>query len=229
LPRSWFAQGALALAPKLLGQLLCCDTEEGAAVGRIVEVEAYVGPHDRAAHSFADRPSTRTRVQYDAGGKAYNYLIYGMYVCFNITCAPPGHPQCVLVRALEPLAGEPLMRSRCRSGQTVRTHTLCQGPGKLTRALGIGMQHYGVDLLDPESGVRLERGKLVQPAQVLATPRINVGYAGDDALRPWRFFVAGSPAVSGRKSFNADAVPLLALTGEAFAIEGRAVGAKRHT
>lgn len=196
LPRSFYARGSLALAPDLLGRVLVHDAPEGRTSGIIVEVEAYCGPEDRAAHSYGNRRTRRTRVMFGPPGRAYIFFIYGMHYCFNVVAAGVGEPEAVLVRALEPLDGVSLMARRRRipvkrADDLVR---LTNGPGKLTAALGIDMELYGEDL----TGERLflEEGRPVAPQEIVTSPRIGVAYAGEWASRPWRFTLAGSPYVS---------------------------------
>jgi DNA-3-methyladenine glycosylase len=205
LDREFFQQRAVELAPRLLGMVLSAESPEGACGGRIVEVEAYAGPEDRAAHSYGNRKSKRTAVQMGPGGFAYTYLIYGMHVCFNVVCAPKGKPEAVLIRALEPLSGVELMvRRRFGDVRPRRGLTdLCRGPGNLARALGITMEDYGADLL--AGRIRITAPTPEVTLQIRTSPRINVDYAGPDAAHEWRFFVEGSPFVSGPRSRPAPA------------------------
>ncbi|MBM3738451.1 MAG: DNA-3-methyladenine glycosylase, partial [Acidobacteria bacterium] len=132
LARSFYAQPAQDVAAALIGQILVHRPGRGRLLaGRIVEAEAYLGLADRAAHAYAGR-TPRTKVLFGPPGHAYVYLIYGMYHCLNFVTEPEGSPGCVLIRALEPLAG--ILDERC------------DGPGRLTRALGVGLGHYGRDL-----------------------------------------------------------------------------------
>jgi len=196
LPAAFFRRSALALAPDLLGLILACETDAGLAAGRIVEVEAYCGPTDLAAHSAGGRRTARNEMMYGAGGHAYVYFIYGMHWCVNVVAATPGRPEAVLLRGLEPLYGTDLMWAR--RGAHVPESALARGPGNLTRALGIDRALNGADLrrgalrvLRPAGG----RG-IPQPQDVVRSRRIGVAYAGEWAERPWRFSVRGSPCVS---------------------------------
>lgn len=196
LPQAFFRRSALALAPDLLGLVLVHETEEGVAAGRVVEVEAYCGPADLAAHSAGGRRTARNEVMYGPAGRAYVYFVYGMHWCVNVVAALPGAPEAVLLRGLEPLHGIDLMRAR--RGGHVAIAALARGPGNLTRALGIDRTRNGADLR--RGALRLLRppGGRGIPAQsdVVASPRIGVAYAGAWAALPWRFSVRGNASVS---------------------------------
>ena len=194
-PGTLFSGGTVAVARRLLGCVLVHDTPEGRAAGRIVETEAYLR-NDPACH--ASRGMTpRTQVMFGPPGHAYVYLIYGMYWCFNVVTGPPGVGEAVLVRALEPLEGVPLMAAR-RGTDDVRK--LCSGPGKLVLALGIGKGENGADLregplqiLSPGSYPR-EKGKGASGrAKIQVTTRIGIRAAAE---LPLRFYVEGNPFVS---------------------------------
>lgn len=185
LPREFYARPADLVAPDLLGATLRVVGPTGAVrAGRIVEVEAYVGEADRACH--ARRGLTpRTRTLYGAPGTAYVYLVYGVHELFNVVCQPPGVPHAVLVRAVELLSrgDEDAAESDAAAGA---------GPGKLTRALHIGLGHDGVALGAPP--ITIHPGN--PPAAVAVGPRVGVGYAGAWAEAPLRFWDPASAAVS---------------------------------
>jgi DNA-3-methyladenine glycosylase len=195
LPRSFYLQPTLRVARALLGKTLVHETADGVTAGRIVEVEAYRGPADRAAHSAGGRRTARNEVMYGPPGHAYVYFIYGMHFCVNVVCQAAGVPEAVLVRALEPVEGEALMRRR-RGLPDAPAARLCRGPGALCRALGITRSENGADLV--RGALRVLDGGGPSARAVVRTARIGVDYAGADALRPWRFTVRGSSAVSGR-------------------------------
>jgi len=197
LPRRFYLAPTLRVARGLLGKVLVHATPAGIAAGRIVEVEAYRGPADRAAHSWGGRRSPRNEVMYGPPGHAYVYFIYGMHFCMNVVTQPVGRPEAVLLRALEPLVGEALMRARRKLGPDVPAWRLCRGPGALCQALGITREENGADLV--RSRLRILDGAPVPGARVVRTARVGVDYAGVDAARPWRFAVRGSRAVSGRR------------------------------
>jgi DNA-3-methyladenine glycosylase len=175
--------------------VLVHDTPEGLTAGCIVEVEAYRGPADRAAHSSGGRRTARNEVMYGTAGHAYVYFIYGMHHCVNVVCQPPDVPEAILLRALEPLAGEALMRRRRRLSHAPAWR-LCRGPGALCQAMGIGRAQNGADLT--RGALRILDAPAVPAPRVRRTSRVGVAYAGADAARPWRFLVRGSPAVSVR-------------------------------
>jgi DNA-3-methyladenine glycosylase len=197
LPRSFYLRPTLRVARALLGKVLVHDAPGGRTTGRIVEVEAYRGVTDRAAHTWGGRRSARNEVMWGEGGHAYVYFVYGMHHCVNVVCRAAGVPEAVLVRALEPLEGEALMRARRHlpSGPAWR---LCRGPGALCQALGITRAQNGADLVGGPLGIL--DAPAVPGAQVARTVRIGVAYAGPDAERPWRLLVRGSRAVSGRRA-----------------------------
>jgi DNA-3-methyladenine glycosylase len=161
------------------------------ASGRIVETEAYLGEHDPACHAAGPGLTDRTRPLYGAPGIAYVYFIYGVHWCFNAVTRAHGQPSAVLVRALEPLEGMPLMRLRRPAAKTDRD--LTNGPGKLCAALAIGPHHNGISLQEPP--VMIKRG-ITYPHNAVATgPRIGITKAAD---WPLRWYVASSPYVSVR-------------------------------
>src|SRR5262249_7030575 len=139
LNRSFYQRSTIEVARDLLGTILL----HGATSGRIVEVEAYLGEGDLAAHA-ASGPTNRNRVIFGPPGHAYVYFIYGMYECLNIVAEPAGVAGCVLIRALEPVEGIATMQERRRTAR--RVEDLANGPGKLTRALGITLKDNGCDV-----------------------------------------------------------------------------------
>ncbi|HLO26046.1 MAG TPA: DNA-3-methyladenine glycosylase [Geobacteraceae bacterium] len=193
LPREFYLRDARTVARELLGQELVHVSSEGVASGFIVETEAYLGVVDRASHAFGDRRSRRTAVMYEEGGRAYIYLIYGMYWCLNFTVQGVGTPEAVLIRALQPVTGIDLMAKR-RNSDGKRPADLANGPGKLCRALGIDGSLYGEDLCGNVLFVR--QRPLVSPGEIAVVRRVNVDYAGEDAHREWRFYLKGNPCVS---------------------------------
>jgi len=162
----------------------------GPTAGIIVETEAYLGGDDLAAHS-ARGITDRTRVIFGPPGHAYVYFIYGMYECLNLVCEPEGKPGCVLIRALEPLAGLELMRQRRPAAR--KPEDLASGPGKLTLAMGITRSQNGADVTRGSLVVRAPGDPLT--IEIAVSPRIGIRQSAD---LPLRFFIRGSPFVSGK-------------------------------
>ena len=194
LPRAFYTRGAVSVARDLLGKKLVRLGCMGETSGLIVEAEAYAGRGDAACHSYkragpAPLKTHRTDVMFGPGGYAYVYLIYGMYNCFNVVTGAPGEPEAVLIRALEPREGICFMKER-RNTRDVKK--LCSGPGKLCMALDITRAHYGADLCAAAGPVVISNGEPVSDDRILTTPRINVNYAGEAALLPYRFILKDS-------------------------------------
>lgn len=181
LRRSFFERDTLTVARELLGNVLVCENPEGTCRGVITETEAYLGELDDAAHSYRGK-TERVRVLYTQKGCIYIYFIYGKYFCLNFSSGPEGVPECVLIRALYPIEGIELMRKR-RNMEKIES--LCSGPGKLCIAMGLGKEHYGVDLCSPDSKIYLEYGKTLPVSEAL--PRIGIDYAEKCRDMPWRF------------------------------------------
>jgi DNA-3-methyladenine glycosylase len=174
LPRSFYARGTVEVARDLLGKVI----RHGPASARIVETEAYLGIGDAAAHS-ARGPTPRTKVIFGPPGHVYVYLIYGMHYCLNIVAEPKGTAGCVLIRAVEPMGA--VADAACSSN----------GPGKLTRALGITLDHYGVDLT--RGPITLHPPTDQASFEIGISPRIGISQAAD---LPLRFFIRGNRFVS---------------------------------
>ena len=184
------------VARLLLGTLLVRDDRHELRVARIVETEAYAGPEDRASHARAGRTS-RTGVMFGPPGHAYVYLVYGMHHCLNVVCASEGEAGAVLIRAVEPVAGVAAMRT-ARGRPTDPAARLAAGPARTCQALDVDRRHDGLDLLS-DRGLWLasDGSDAIPDSAILIGPRIGVGYAGPVwAMRPWRFGIAGSPALS---------------------------------
>lgn len=197
LPRDFYARPTLEVARELIGKLLVHETPAGLASGVIVETEAYIGESDPACHA-APGPTKRNAPLYGPPGIAYVYLNYGIHYLINAVTEPDGWPAAVLIRALEPFEGEPLMRRRRARGTARRAadleqFALCRGPGNLTRALGISLLQNQRDL--SSSDLRIEDAGL-PPRGVQWSRRIGINVGVE---QEWRCYAADSEAVSGRK------------------------------
>jgi DNA-3-methyladenine glycosylase len=189
---AWFDRPAASLALDLLGSRLVHDAAEGSVGGRIVEVEAYRGPEDLAAHSSRGE-TPRNSVMFGRPGHLYVYLIYGLHHCLNVVAGPGTKPEAVLIRALA--LDEGIELARQRRGPTATDIRLASGPGNCGRALGVDRRLNGLDLLD--GPMRVEP-RLGPPPTISVGPRIGVAYAGAWASRPLRFWITDDPHVSGR-------------------------------
>ncbi len=198
LGEKFFQRDTESLARALLGTVLVHETKEGTSAGRVVEVEMYRGVKDRAAHSHSGVPTARTQVMFGAPGHAYVYFIYGMHYCLNVVAAAEGVGEAILLRALEPLAGLELMTARRHLTWPLPTgslRTLTNGPGKLAQALAIAKEQYGWSLWKPPLYFYTGTSPLL-PEEIAEGPRVNVGYAGEAAQYPWRFWIRGNAFVS---------------------------------
>jgi DNA-3-methyladenine glycosylase len=200
LPRGFFEASPERVGPRLLGKVLACYTPGGVLAGRIVEVEAYLGPHndppDPAAHAHRG-PTPRNRVLFGPAGHAYVYAIYGRYSCMNVSCEVEGHAGCVLLRALEPVMGLAQMAVNRGLEAGAAARLLTSGPSRLCQALGLTRPgHNGVDLTDSGSALQI-RDDGFAVGEVLVTARIGIHEAVD---WPLRFALMGHTCVSGPKS-----------------------------
>jgi DNA-3-methyladenine glycosylase len=197
VPRQLYLGPPDVVARALLGKLLVRTSQP--MVGRIVEVEAYFGERDPAAHSFAGK-TARNAVLFGPPGHAYVYFIYGMHFCLNVSCEPDGRAGCILVRALEPICGLETMaigRGLAAPGHTRKAViSLTSGPGRLCQAFGVTRERdNGVDLTAPQSDLQIQDDGFVA-REAVVTPRIGIT---KDAERAARFIIAGNPFVSGRR------------------------------
>ena len=203
MTRGFFEAAPEVVAPRLLGKLLVHRTKAGILAGRIVEAEAYLGPHndppDPAAHSHRG-PTPRNLVLFGPAGHAYVYHIYGRYFCMNISCEVEGRAGCVLLRALEPVAGIAQMARNRGLEADAPARMLTSGPSRLCQALGITRaEHNGLDLLDSGSVLQVQDDGR-PAAEVVVTRRIGLSVAVD---WPMRFAVAGHKCVSGPSTLSA--------------------------
>ncbi|MFC4619042.1 DNA-3-methyladenine glycosylase [Camelliibacillus cellulosilyticus] len=201
---SFFKTPTLELSKRLLGAELIHETAHGPIGGTIVEVEAYLGPEDRAAHSYGGRRTKRTEVMFGPPGRAYLYKIYGMHVCLNVVSGPIGKPEAVLIRALEPTYGIEKMIdnrgihvSRDSHGQwrLNQLKGLTNGPGKLVKALALTMDFYNHDLAKPPLTITPPE-KAIAEHHIGVGPRIGIDNTGEARAYPYRFWIKGHPFVS---------------------------------
>ncbi|MEI6429156.1 MAG: DNA-3-methyladenine glycosylase [Pseudanabaena sp. ELA607] len=222
LPRDFYLQNTFKVAQNLLGTYLCTQINHQITAGKIVETEAYIGAIDYAAHSYPNKRTKRTAIQFGLGGYAYIFLIYGMYPQFCVVTEDYNICNVVLIRALEPIIGMEVMQERRKinskkgtSQGVIQTKQIANGPGKLCIALGITTAMYGSDLC----GAPIWLSAATEPvadALIMATPRIGIDYAGEFALKPWRFYLDGNDYVSRQ---HGAAIPLNWLSSDAFEIE----------
>ena len=202
LKREFFIQPTLKVAQELLGKYIVRRINRKTLAGRprrrastlrgrIVETEAYIGPKDKASHSFGGKVTSRNKIEYLKGGYCYIYLVYGMYWQFNVTTEKKNKPECVLIRALEPVNG------------LLELKNLTNGPGKLCRWLKLDKSFYGEDLtqsrrlwLEDRSDKLSEK---VKKSQIVKAKRIGIDYAKEYSLKPWRFYIKDNIFVSKKE------------------------------
>jgi DNA-3-methyladenine glycosylase len=196
LERSFYARSTVVVARALLGKLLVHDSAAGRTIGRIVETEAYLGLRDAASHAFMGC-TNRNRAMFGPPGHAYVYFIYGVHYCFNVVTRPEGIGEAVLVRALEPIEGLELMRAR--RGAHCADRQLCNGPGKLAQAMGIGREQYGADLTRGALGIFEATSSSGSRARtrrdIVVAPRVGITRSAE---LPLRFYLRDDPHVSKR-------------------------------
>ncbi len=179
LEEEFYFQPALEMAKSLLGKYIVRKINKKKQIaGKIIETEAYIGPQDKAAHSYKGKITPRNQVEYLKGGHIYIYLVYGMYWQFNIVAGKEKEPECVLIRAIEPEKKEDIYQTN--------------GPGKVCRYLGLDKSFYGENLVRSQKIWLENRGEIIQESKIKATKRIGIEYAGPYwANRKWRFFIDG--------------------------------------
>lgn len=194
LPRNFYErEDVVQISRELIGKVLCTKIDGKMTSGMIVESEAYHGRIDAACHAYPDVRTTRTSIMYGPPGFAYVYLCYGIHHLFNIVTNKEGLADAVLIRAIQPIDGAELMMER--RGKEKLQPAVGNGPGILSQALGITTKLYGRDLLGDIIWIE-DRENTIKDSDIVAGPRIGVGYAGEDAKLPWRFTLKNSPWVS---------------------------------
>lgn len=197
LPLSYFQQDdVLEISRQLLGKFLFTYLENSLTGGMIVETEAYRGPEDKASHAFGLRRTSRNAVMYQRGGCIYVYICYGLYPLLNIVTNQEDIPHAILIRAIEPIEGIETMLKR--RNKTKIDHSLTSGPGTLSIALGITKNLNGALLNGPEIWIE-DRNISIESDKILASPRVGIDYAEEDAKLPWRFRINNHPYTSRAK------------------------------
>lgn len=181
LGKSFYQRDTLQVAQDLLGKYIVRKWRGREIKGKIVETEAYIGPQDKAAHSYQGKVTPRNKVVYLPGGRIYIYLVYGMYWQLNVTTSLFGKPECVLIRALEP---------------ENTAERVASGPGKLCRYLKLNKSFYGEDLTKSKRIWLEDRGEMVEKNDIVRQERIGIDYAQEWAKKPWRFYIRHNTFVS---------------------------------
>ena len=194
LPRDFYRRDPRLVAPELLNKVLVRD--DGRA-GRILEVEAYCGAEDPAAHSYRG-PTRRNATMFGRGGHLYVYFTYGMHWCANAVCGDEGCGLGVLLRAIEPIRNVEMMRAA--RGHPARERDIGSGPARLAQAFGITGAMDGADLVRNDQGIRLVEDGMPPPADAVAGPRVGISSAVDE---PWRWHVPAHPHVSRARRITA--------------------------
>jgi DNA-3-methyladenine glycosylase len=174
------------IARDLLGKYLCTCFDGEITSGIITETEAYEGASDKASHAYGNRRTNRTEIMFKEGGIAYVYLCYGMYSLFNVVSNTADVPHAVLIRRIKAVDGIEKMKERYKQ-QDMKNFPL-NGPGKLTKALGIHYSHSGIDLQSNQIWIE-DRGTELNNKNIITTTRIGIAYAKEDALLPYRFLL----------------------------------------
>jgi len=194
LPESYYlGDDVVSISKDLLGKYLFTCIDGVVTGGYIVETEAYNGVVDKASHAFGHRLTPRTKTMFMQGGIAYVYLCYGIHEMFNIVTSVEGRPQAILIRAIQPTDGIEAMQ--VRRNMPVLKPNITAGPGSVAKALGISRNINAFSLQSDTIWIE-DRGLHFPDEQIKAGPRIGVGYAAEDALLPYRFYVKGNVYVS---------------------------------
>lgn len=194
LPVEFYRQDdVVQIARQLLGKHIYSLVDGNISGGIIVETEAYRGPEDRGSHAYNDKRTPRNEMMYEAGGLAYMYICYGIHDMLNIVTGAHGTSHAALIRAIEPIEGIDIMRSRRNVFD--KDKRLCQGPGALAKAMGLTKLHNGTDLQGEVIWLE-DKGFTYPDHQVVASARVGMNFDGPYKTIPWRFYVKGNPFVS---------------------------------
>lgn len=197
IPQSFFLrEDVIKISRELLGKFLFTRFNEKLTGGMIVETEVYGGATDRASHAFNYRRTKRTEVFYSEGGIVYIYLCYGIHHLFNVITNRKNIPHAILIRAIEPVEGIDLMMKRRKKVNI--DFSLTAGPGSLSEALGIKTTHTGISLQENKIWME-DHGIKISALNIVASPRVGVHYAKEDAKLPWRFRIRNNRWTSNAK------------------------------
>ena len=189
--KGFFTRQAIVVSKDILGKYLVHKTDKGKLSGKIVEVEAYVGPHDKASHATGGKITPRNKAEFMVGGHIYIYLVYGMYWQLNISTGKEGYPECFLIRALEPVDGIKIMM---KNRKTNDISNLTNGPGKLCQAMKLSKIHYGLDVTKSNEVYIEDRDETVD--KIVKSKRIGIDYAEEWKNKLLRFYIKGNKSVS---------------------------------
>jgi len=196
LPVSFYErEDVVQIARELLGKVLCTHFDGVLTKGIIVETEAYNGRTDKASHAYRGK-TQRNSIMFGGPGQAYVYLCYGIHHLFNVVTNKEGYADAVLIRAIEPLEG--IDRILQRRNKTRLERSVGGGPGIVSKALGITTEHYGLDLAGDKIWIEDHQNEILND-QIVASPRVGVDYAEEDALLPWRFRIKDNGFTSPAK------------------------------
>ena len=182
----------LLIAQELLGKVLLTNFQGQLTSGIIVETEAYEGLTDKASHAYGGKKTNRTKTMYEPGGVAYVYLCYGVHHLFNIVTNKVNIPHAILIRAIEPLDGIPIMLKR--RAKKNKDFKLTSGPGSMSKAMGITMSNSGESLMNDL--IWLEDQNINVKKDIISSPRVGIPYAKEDISNPWRFRIQNNPWTS---------------------------------
>jgi len=190
IQREFFSRDTIIVAKDLLGKYLVRKIMNNLIIGKIIEVEAYLGSKDKASHSYNLRKTNRTKIMYEKPGTLYVYLIYGIYHCLNVICEPEGIPCAILIRKLFPVKGIELMKERRKVKLGKNFKNLMDGPGKLCMAMDITKEKFnGMDSCATDSKLFFSIGDLVDKENIKTGTRIGIDYAEEDKDRLLRFWI----------------------------------------
>ncbi|MDR1693990.1 MAG: DNA-3-methyladenine glycosylase [Lactobacillaceae bacterium] len=177
----------------LLGAYLCSSIDNKFTVGKITELEVYIGAEDKASHAYPNKKTPRNEVMFEAGGKSYVFFVYGMHNQFNVVTSPKNTANAILIRSLEPVFGIEIMKERRKTDNILNLTT---GPGKLCKALAITREHNALDL----TGNTLWISPKSENVEVIADKRIGIDYAKEYKDKPWRFMIKNNKFISKKPS-----------------------------